>query len=451
MNAIFLRRSIGTLAIFCLFFLPGSPLFAPCAAAGPEVILLRNGVHLIVLNEPESETVTTDVLFRVGQADEGSRVGINALIARTWARGSEFRSEALLQADLAGVGSVTADFGPDWVELRGVSGNDASDLHKMLQTLLTNLVAGPRFAPEKIAASLLEQQAHIAEEKDNIPRDALATLRSRVWGASPYGQPPFGDTDHLSLLPAEAVMAYYTRLFRPERCWITVAGKVDADEIESLVRASLAAGDWDSAPPAPRLPRVSIEPIPRNLRDRLLPRHAPAAILLLGYQAPGTADRREDYAGMLVLDAALGGGKASRLFSTLREGPTPFGYDVRTLFEPNRARSLWTAYLIGDADPIASRDALKRELDALAGGSRPFTEEQANRARAFVKTRHLRERQRQRDRAFGIGWSELMGLGASFDTNFDSQIDAVTTDSLNQLARRILGSPSAAVYTQTLN
>ena len=414
----------------------------------PEVLTLKNGAHLIVWNEPEAETITTDILFRVGQADEGKRVGMNGLIAQTWALGSEYRTETMLQNDLAGVGSIATNFGNDWVELHGVSGNDPSDLRKMLQTLLTNLVPAPRFAPDTIATALAEQRGQAAKETDDVVLNALAKLRERVWGTSPYGQPPFGDADSLSLLPSDAALRYYNRLFRPDRCWIVVVGKVDKDEIIRLISSSMGAGDWDASPPSPPLPKIVVEPIPANLRDRLILRHAPATITLLGYQAPGTGEGGEDYAGMLVLDAALGGGKSSRLFAALREGETPMGYDVRTVFEANRAKSLWTAYIVGENSPVACRDALKSELSALADGTRPLTDDELKRARASVKTRHAKDRQRQRDRAFGIGWSEIMGLGADFDLNFDARIDAVSTEAVNRLARRVLGSPSAAAYTQ---
>jgi predicted Zn-dependent peptidase len=123
------------------------------------------------------------------------------------------------------------------------------------------------------------------------------------------------------------------------------------------------------------------------------------------------------------------------------------GYDVRTQLTPGRVQSLWTVYIVGDTAARVCREALQAQIGALATGARPVTDEELQRARIYLKARHLRERQRLRDRAAGVGWAEVMGLGADFDTDFDARLDAVTTDDVNRLARRLFSGRMALVYT----
>jgi zinc protease len=436
---------------------PADPAAAP-KTPKPVIVRLRDGARLVVLQEPTSPLVAVDVFFLVGRADEGVREGMNALIARSWGVESENRSAALLRNDIARVGSLGTDFGNDWMEIWGLSGSEPSDVRKLLQTVLTNLVANPLFSPRAIAAAIDEQRTAIALTRDDPLTDALERLRARAWGTSPYGLPPFGTEDSLGLLRSDDVATYYHRNFRPERCVIVVAGGVDPEGIRDLVEKSLGAGGWDDRPAAPPLARVTPAVVPPGLRDLSVPRRAPSTVFAAGWLAPGTdageGAGKDGYAALLLLDAVLGGGKASRLFRALRDTTgdgapaAPVGYDVRTQITPGRAQSLWIACVIGDTPARACRDALLAQIDALATGARPVTDEELRRANNYLKARHQRERQRLHDRASGAGWSETMGLGAEFDTGFDGRLGAVTADDVNRLARHLFGGQ--AVFVSTL-
>jgi predicted Zn-dependent peptidase len=426
--------------------------------AKPVVTRLRDGVRLVVLPEPNATSVAVDVFFLVGRADEGAKEGINALIARAWGGESENRSAALLRNDIARVGSLGTDFGSDWMEIWSLSSAEPSDVRKSLQTLLTNLVANPLFSPAAITEAIEEQRAAIALAQDDPITDVLDRLRARAWGASPYGLPPLGTGDSLALLRPDEVTTYYYRNFRPERCVIAVTGSVDPEEIKNLVEKSLGAGGWDERSPAPPAAKIMPDVIPLGLRDQSVPRRASSLVFATGWLAPGTdtvegGGGRDGYAAFLLLDTVMGGGKASRLFRALRDTTSegapaaPVGYDVRTQLLSGRAQSLWIVYIVGDTPAQTCREALRAQVDALATGARPVSEEEMIRARTYLKAQHLRERQRLRDRASGIGWAEVMGLGADFDTDFDTRLDSISTEDVNRFARRLFRGESASVST----
>lgn len=438
-----------------------TPASRPSAAA-VTVTTLAGGTRLVVLREPDSPVVVTDVFFNVNRLDEGGRTGINALIARMWGGESEWRGKDLTRRDISRIGSAGTDIGDDWVEIWAVSGRAPEQIAEGLQTLITNLVANPRFSPESVLAAKEAQRQAQAVERDGLTNDALAALRERVFVNSSYGLPLLGSDDSLRRIKTEDVAAHYQKYFRPDRAVICVAGNVDPEQIAQKLRAAFGAGDWQSPPAAPprRLPPP--DTIPPRLPDRRLARTAPSLALAAGYLASGTLPRRvvrdgqaseiggaSEYATLLLLDAALAGGKSSRLFS-LRDAPdgdqTPLAYDLRSIVQAGQAQSLWAIYVVGDNKPADIRTRLLSALQAVTT-DKPFTNDQIGRARAWLKVRHARERQRPRDRATGAGWAEVMGLGASFDTEFDARIDAVTADDVNRLARRLLTSPPAIVYS----
>jgi predicted Zn-dependent peptidase len=71
--------------------------------------------------------------------------------------------------------------------------------------------------------------------------------------------------------------------------------------------------------------------------------------------------------------------------------------------------------------------------------TRPPDAAELARAKAYVTGRHAVRRQRLQERAFALGWSEVMGLGADFEATFDARIAAVTAADVGRLAAAVFG------------
>ncbi|MBC8102960.1 MAG: insulinase family protein [Cytophagales bacterium] len=456
MISAFLRQILPRtilISLALLILLPGIPGTRRAAAAVPEISRLRCGASLVTLYEPNSAAVAIDVFFRVGLSDEGRNPGITALVTRAWFSDGRFRSANQLRRDIGASGSgVGSYFGGDFAEIWSVSGTSDAAIEQSAQTLLLNLVASPGFGPEAITAAKEQQQRALALEQANPLAAVLNQLRSRVWFESPQGRALLGNAESVAAITAREVAAHYLRFFRPSRAVIVVAGNLPPERARRLVEQSLNAAGWSEAdrPVAPEI-RAAPERVPQGLRDLLLDRPAPASILAAGYLTAGTLTAgSEEWVTLLLLDAVLGGGKTSRLFR-LRDDAvppsTPIGYEVRTLLLPFRSQSLWTAYVIGSGPVKATRTAVLATLSALGTGTKPVTDVELARAKAYLKGRHLVQRQRLKERSFGVGWAEVMGLGGAFDTGYDARIDAITLDAVNRLGRQTFGAANAAVVS----
>jgi predicted Zn-dependent peptidase len=149
----------------------------------------------------------------------------------------------------------------------------------------------------------------------------------------------------------------------------------------------------------------------------------------------------------------VSGGKACRLFA-LRDraaGDTPpIGYDISSRIEAGREQSLWLASISGTIPPSQlAQDAVVVVLRSLADGTAPATEDELARAKLFLKGKHRRERQRLTERASALGYAQVMGLGANFESDYDAQIDAVTVAEVNAMAKRVFGANAAYAATGT--
>ena len=445
----------ATLTMSAVFFV-GAAMGARVQAAdpAPDVSTLPDGARLIVLPEPGETRIVIDVFFRVGQSDEGRYPGINSLIARAWTGGSDNRSAALIEGDIARHGTgVGTSAQSDYTEIWGISAPDRESFSRSAQSLLTNFVGAPLFAREAVEAARADQLGAIQLRRDNLLEPILDGLSARAFGESPYGNPVMGTPETVATIPWQQVGNYYRKHFRPDRAVIVVAGPVTAEEARKRVIGSIGAGGWDDeqAKASRDVPAIAT-PIPAGMRVGIVPRRAPAIGVAAGYLAPGTgwAQGRTDYAALVVLDAVLGGGKASRLFGLRDRIPPdgkPIGYEIRSELFPRRTQSLWAVYVLGDRPPEEVRTNLQATFEALATGADPVRPDELVHAKTYLKARHAEGRQRIKERAAGAGWAEVMGLSADFDTAYDERIDAVTTADVNRMARTVLGGNPAVVHS----
>lgn len=425
------------------------------AAAKPEIVALPGGARLIVAYEPDSPLAAIDVFFRVGYAEENERsAGITALLARAWGRAAQGRSEALLGADIGGLGgNVGSQFGGDFVELWAVTAGTEDAFGRAAQLLVQNLIGRPEFSEAAVADAKKEQARALALENDALFAATLSRLRSRLWDASPYARSPLGSEASIARITAEQIRAFYDRYFLPDRAVIVVAGNVPPERARRIVEASMAAGGWLDRGRSPAVRPIAPESLGRDTPTVTVNRRARVTFMMAGFVAPGTR-QASDYPALLLLEALVGGGKSSRLFRSLRD-TQGIGYEVGSILQPGLYQGLLAGYVVtatyqmtpGGPQPIlgdVSR-ALVSEMKSLL--ERPPDAAELGRVKALVKGRWALRHQRLKDRAFLLGWSEAMGLGADFDTGFDARIDAVTPEDVGRVAQTVLGANHVLALT----
>jgi predicted Zn-dependent peptidase len=110
-----------------------------------------------------------------------------------------------------------------------------------------------------------------------------------------------------------------------------------------------------------------------------------------------------------------------------RDGPL----FVHLEFDPSRTDALGEAL-----NPSAAGARLVEEAKSIL--SRPPTERELDRAKTYTIGSYALSHQRVRDRAFYLGWYELLGLGHEFDIEFPSLIASVNLEQVQASARAYL-------------
>jgi predicted Zn-dependent peptidase len=162
--------------------------------------------------------------------------------------------------------------------------------------------------------------------------------------------------------------------------------------------------------------------------------------------APSVTD--PDYPAFLVLQAALGSGHASRLFRRVRDA-LGIGYEVGASFRAELGEPL-IAYLQWDPGrsastpaPTAALKLLTEQMDLLR--SEPLTDSELVRARNMAIGRDALRHERARERAYLLGWYEVMGAGVAFDADLPRRLTAVTRDDILRTVKTYLSQRASAL------
>ncbi len=344
--------------------------------------VLSNGLSVIVAPMAGRPLVTASLVVRNGAADDPQvDAGATVLAARALSEGTQrYDAVALVEATERLGAGLHADAGWD---ASTVSVEVPVARFEPALALLAELAEHPAFPPREVDR-LREERLNDLLQARAEPRRRVeeAFIRTIYAPSTPYHLPSGGVAETVEQLDAGRLAAAWARGFDPAQMTLIVAGDVDGaggrDPVE--IAESLLAG-WTAAPGATAGGSISSESAIDSLQIKLLDR--PGSVqteIRVGHV--GVPRRIDDFAGLSVMSAILGGLFNSRLNMKLRE-EKGYTYGASASFDPRRA-----------AGPFAARVAVNTEVtvpalvDLLAELSRireaPVTAAELAAARDFL-------------------------------------------------------------------
>ena len=269
--------------------------------------------------------------------------------------------------------------------------------------------------------------------RDDDPEDTLGDVfLSAMFGDHPVGRPVIGSVESISTMTRAQLHSFHLRRYTPEHMVVAVAGNIDHDVVVALVRTyfrdRLVRGRH-AAPPRMGTGRVTGRPT-----LEAIDRDGEQTHLSLGVRTPGRHWKHRW--ALAVLNTALGGGLSSRLFQQIREtrGLAYSVYSTVDTFSDSGALSVYAGCL-----PERFDEVVRVTTDVLEDVARDgITENECRIAKGSLRGGLVLGLEDSASRMHRIGRSELnYGEHRSIERTL-SEIEAVTLDEVNAVARQLL-------------
>jgi len=413
----------------------GSARQNPNAAAAVRRVTLANGLRILCKANTASEIVAIVCQVRAGLPEEpDDRGGVAAMTAEAMLRGTTSRNrQALAQAIVAAGGEVRAQPGFDFTEVSAVT--DRARWESAAK-LLADILANPSFEADQLEDVRNTVKRRGASFEDDFTGGSYQEMMGQLYPDGPYGRPIFGTAATLARVTLPDLRRFWEDNYTPSRMTVAIVGDLDAS---AAIRAAERAFETIPARTAARLKAVPADHLQRTRVDLIQKQGAVGQVMAGCLAPPVTAS---NYPVMSVLEAALGGGKRSRIGARIRE-QHGIGYASGSTYQPLLGESHLVAFLMFPVPP-ADRAApmleqpkhlLVQQLEDLATAG--LTDAEVARARAFAIGEHALRHERNRDQAKWISWSEAAGLGVSMDQEFASHVAGVTKEQIHDAAKQL--------------
>ncbi len=408
---------------------------------------LPNGLKIIAIENPVADIISARIFIKAGQLYETAETaGLFDLLTAVLLKGTDTKTALEIAEIVESMGaSLGADVAADYslVSLKTVS----ADFETVL-ALAAEVLRAPSFPTAEIELErrlILQGLKSMKEQPFSV---AYNHLREALYPGHPYGLTQSQSEQCITAFTQADLQSAHRQYFRPDNMVVAIAGRISPNLAVKLVEKFL--GDW-RAPEMP-LPTVSFPEVTVAAQRIVTEQETNQAFIVLGHLASSVDD--SDYAALKVISTYLGNGLSSRLFVELRE-KQGLAYDVSAFYPTRLGRAPFVAY-IGTAPqnlPVALA-GLQGEIARLT--TTALTAQELQVCKNKILGQYALGKQTNGQIAQTYGWYEVLGLGMTFDEDFQQAIAAVTTEDVQAAAQRcfvsqsvsILG-PAAAVETLT--
>jgi zinc protease len=393
---------------------------------------LDSGLVVLAQENPAAPAVAVSVLVRVGSRwEREDNAGITNFLQQVLIKGTTSRSAFdIAEAAEAMGGSLNASGDTDYADIKG----SALARHwKALLALIADVTLRPALPPAEIDNERRVIASGIKNRLDQPFPLTYDTMMGRLFRGHPYGAPSLGRAAAVERLDRQALVEHYDRYFRASRIFVAVSGQVPARQAADEVARVFAS--------APRDSETGDVPlgVPSAALDRLvINRPAAQAQIMLGFLAPAIG--HPDYGAVKVLQVALGGGMAGRLFSELRD-KQGLAYSTGALY-PARVEPGFFLAFIGTAPASAGKaeDGMRAQVERIR--SERVSEGELDRAKAYLLGQFALDRRTNARLAWYAAFYEAAGVGHDFADRYVRAIEMVSADDVLRVARTYLTSPT---------
>lgn len=403
-------------------------------SAGVRRTTLPGGLRVVTEFVPSVRSASVGVWIGIGSRDESTTVaGAAHFLEHLLFKATPTRTAAAMAQAMDAVGG----------ELNAFTGKEHTCYYahvldtdlELAVDLVSDVVLNGCCAADDVE---LERDVVLEEiaMRDDDPEDALGDVfLSALFGDHPLGRPVIGNVASVSAMTRAQLHSFHLRRYTPERMVVAAAGNVDHDAVVAMVRERFGPRLVRGRRPA--APRKGTARVPGGPALTVVSRDIEQTHMSLGVRSPGRY--RPHRQALSVLNTVLGGGMSSRLFQQVREarGLAYSVYSSVDIFAEAGALSVYTACLPERFAEVVR--VIAAVLDSVAQDG--ITKAECRVAKGSLRGGLVLGLEDSGSRMNRIGRNELNYGGHRSIARSLAELDAVTVEEVNVLARRLLRQP----------
>lgn len=365
---------------------------------------LKNGLKVILFEDPNATTTTFQVWYKVGSIDEPEgKSGISHLLEHLMFRGSKNYPGNVFSKIIQAHGGIdnaftTKDYTVYYQKLSKDNLKISIDLESDRMENL--LLLKEDFELEKKIV-LEERRQRYEDDPENL---TLEEVIATAFRNHPYRKPVIGWTEDIESISLEDIRNYYHQYYCPTNAFIIVAGNIDSQEIFHKIKEK-----FENIPSCkvsyPK--RLFYEPKQNGERRVILKRKTHLPLIVMAYKVPAFPDK--DSVSLEVLSSILGEGKSSILYRKLVQ-EKGIAIDVITSNSP-LSRNGFLFFIIASVKETSKieevENLIKEEIERLK--TETVSERQIEKAKNQVEASFLFSQDSVFGYALYLGKFEILG------------------------------------------
>lgn len=280
----------------------------------PEVVHLRNGLTVVLLENHKLPTISYSLWIKPGQlADPVDLPGLASFTAEMLREGTANRSSDQIASEVDSLGAsldAQSSFG---ISYTTVTASGLSNSSEQLLDLLSDVVLRPSFPADELEKYKQRAQADLEQNLSNPGFLAQQAFHRVLYGDFPAAitSPTKASIDKVTV---DDVKRFHDKHYLPSNTILGVTGDFASADLRAMVEKYFGAwaGTPEAAAALPDMPVAQVAQI--TLVDR------PASVqtyIIAGNRGIRRAD--PEYFSLAVMNQVVGGGPQARLFLDLRE------------------------------------------------------------------------------------------------------------------------------------
>ncbi len=267
---------------------------------------LRNGLKVLLVEEPKTPVVTVQVWYKVGSRNEKvGKTGLSHMLEHMMFKGTPKIGPKQFDVLVTRNGGI--DNAETQMDFTGYYEDFAADrvglgLELEADRMTHLLINEKEFAPEHLVV-IEERRLRIDDQPSNVLSEVM---RATAFLAHAYRNPTIGWPSDMAAYTREDVVQHYRTHYAPNNATLVVAGDIKKDAV--LLRIQWLFGSIPRQPDPPKV--ITQEPPQIGERRVFVRKEAELPLLFVVYHVPNLT--HPDSFALQVLAYILGGGESAR-------------------------------------------------------------------------------------------------------------------------------------------